>query len=923
LEKYNYTSLRISMTSSPKPSRKLLAIAGALSVVAGSFATVPATFAANVSASVPGGNSQNSAEECRHIAVSATQYQGLPGQYQLAYSAATSSLYTSFSSGRPPILTGGVGTWNVASTPSLATVYQFPTTDFTARGATAPTGKQIESPYGIAYDEATGYVWVTQTRVNKVSVFDPATNKIIWSSAEGDVNHPREVRIDPSSGKVFVSGSGGISVFDTTRHALVKKIEFTDAKGESDIAMNMHVDSADGKLYAPSLSAGTVKVIDTKSYEVEKTSQLHKENAEAALNPSDVTIDKSLKEIYVSTQGDRKGTNSGITVYDLETGAYKKTIPFGNQALALASDEARDLLYVTDYGTGNVGVVDARTGTVVSQVSTGATSGANDVLVAADGSVYAVARSIEGASAIETDYTIDKTTGEYRTSSTEPKGKDNADSPITPGVMVKINTTVETTAKPAAQTSSEELVKTYADGAKLYAVKDWTTGETLKLRGEGFKTQDGSKGSVLAVKLNKGRISAKEEPKLNGAEGNSAGVWAYIQADENGNFTAELPYPTTENSNLKENLKSGDKVSVFLLSGSMVEGDTARGGEALSATVAEKKADTAATCAPAETTQVAAAPSGVTTTYPAGTKLSLPGGNEPTPAPSESAKPEPTTPAPSESAKPEPSTPAPSESANSNEVVHEYKDGAKVYFPKTWDGQKLTFRGEGFKTLDGKGSVIAVKLNKGAISAKEEPKLEGVEGNSAGIWAYIKADENGNFTATIDRPTVANSNLTEELKTGDSVAIYLLSGSLTENDNVRGGVAVEYTFSVENKAPAPKVSEPKASESANAPVTNPSAAPSAPADSKEQAKDQPAKDQSKAPVDSMNSETQKKDNTAPKTSGSSSQNVTSSSNGSTSSNSSKSSLANTGASGVVIAAGIGVLALVVGATVLVARRRKA
>ena len=911
------------MTSSPKPSRKLLAIAGALSVVAGSFATVPATFAANVSASVPGGNSQNSAEECRHIAVSATQYQGLPGQYQLAYSAATSSLYTSFSSGRPPILTGGVGTWNVASTPSLATVYQFPTADFIGRGATAPTGKQIESPYGIAYDEATGYVWVTQTRVNKVSVFDPATNKIIWSSAEGDVNHPREVRVDPSSGKVFVSGSGGISVFDTTLHALVKKIEFTDAKGESDIAMNMHVDSADGKLYVPSLSAGTVKVINTKSYEVEKTIQLHKENAEAALNPSDVTIDKSLKEIYVSSQGDRKGANSGITVYDLETGAYKKTIPFGTQALALASDEARDLLYVTDYGTGNVGVVDARTGTVVSQVSTGATSGANDVLVTADGSAYAVARSIEGASAIETDYTIDKTTGEYRTSSTEPKGKDNADSPIVPGVMVKINTTVETTAKPAAQTSSEELVKTYADGAKLYATKDWTTGETLKLRGEGFKTQDGSKGSVLAVKLNKGRISAKEEPKFNGADGNSAGVWAYIQADENGNFTAELPYPTTENSNLTENLKSGDKVSVFLLSGSMVEGDTARGGEALSATVAEKKANTAETCAPAETTQVAAAPSGVTTTYPAGTKLSLPDSNEPIPAPSESAKPEPTTPAPSESAKPEPSTPAPSESAESNEVVHEYKDGAKVYFPKTWDGQKLTFRGEGFKTRDGKGSIIAVKLNKGAISAKEEPKLEGVEGNSAGVWAYIKADENGNFTATIDRPTVANSNLTEELKTGDRIAIYLLSGSLAENDNARGGVAAEYTFSIENQAPAPKASEPKASESANAPVANPSAAPSAPADAKEQAKDQPAKDQSKAPADSLNSETQKKDSTAPKTSGSSSQNVTSSSNGSTSSNSSKSSLANTGASGVVVAAGIGVLALVVGATVLVARRRKA
>ena len=888
------------MTSSPKPSHKLLAVASALSVIAGSFATVPATFAANVSVSVPGGNSQNSTEECRHIAVSATQYQGLPGQYQLAYSAATSSLYTSFSSGRPPVLTGGVGTWNVASAPALTTVYQFPTTDFIARGATAPTGKQIESPYGIAYDEATGYVWVTQTRVNKVSVFDPATNKIIWSSAEGDVNHPREVRIDPSSGKVFVSGSGGISVFDTTLHALVKKIEFTNAKGESDIAMNMHVDSTNGKLYVPSLSAGTLKVIDTKSYEVEKTVQLHKENAEAALNPSDVTIDKSLKEIYVSSQGDRKGTNSAITVYDLETGAYKKTIPFGSQALALASDEARDLLYVTDYGTGNVGVVDARTGTVVSQVSTGATSGANDVLVTPDGSAYAVARSAEAASPIETNYTIDPATGEYRTSSTEPKGKDNADSPITPGVMVKLNTTVETTAKPAAQTSSEELVKTYADGAKLYAVKDWTTGETLKLRGEGFKTQDGSKGSVLAVKLNKGRISAKEEPKLNGAEGNSAGVWAYIQADKNGNFTAELPYPT-ENSNLTENLKSGDKVSVFLLSGSMVDGDTARGGEALSATVAEKKADTTETCAPAETTQVAAAPSGVTTTYPAGTKLSLPDGNEPTPAPSDSAKPEPT-------------TPAPSESANSNEVVHEYKDGAKVYFPKTWDGQKLTFRGEGFKTLDGKGSVIAVKLNKGAISAKEEPKLEGAEANSSGVWAYIKADENGNFTATIDRPTVANSNLKEELKTGDKVAIYLLSGSLTENDNARGGVAVEYTFTTEN--------QPKKEEAKNAPVTPSVPQPPAPADSKDQAKDQDGNGQSKAPADPLKPENQKNDNGASKVATSLSQNI-SSSNGSDSSKSAKPSLANTGASGVLIASGLGILALIAGASVLVARRRKA
>ena len=872
------------MTSSPKPSRKLLAVASALSVVAGSMTMIPASFAANDNSSLPAASSaQNSNDECRHFSVSATQYQGLPGQYQLAYAPATSTLFTSFSSGRPPILTGGLGSWNVSSAPSLASVYQFPTVDFTPRGATEPSGKQIASPYGVGYDEATGYVWVAQTRNSTVSVVDPSTKKVIWTSAEGEVDHPREVRIDSATGKAFVSGSGGVTVFDTTTHALVKKITFTDAKGEEDIAMNFHIDSADGKVYVPTLSAGTLKVINGKTLEVEKTIELHKDSADIALNPTDVTIDKSLKEIYVSSQGDRKtGANSGVTVYDLETGAYKKSIPFGKQALAITSDEARDLLYVTDYGTGNVGVIDARTGTVVSEVSTGATSGANDVLVTPDGSAYALARSTEDASPIETNYTIDPATGEYRTSSTEPKGKDNADSPITPGVMVKLNTTIETTAKSASQASSEELVKTYTDGAKLYTTKDWTKGKTLKLRGEGFKTQDG-KGSVVAVKLNKGKISAKEEPKLNGKEGNSAGVWAYIQADENGNFTAELPYPTTANSSLKDDLNTGDQISVALLSGSMVENDTPRGGEALKATVTEQKAaDT--TCATVETSKVAAAPSGVTTQYPAGTPLTIAKNDEP--------------------------TPTPSDSATSNEVVHEYKDGAKVYFPKTWEGEKLTFRGEGFKTKDGKGSVIAVKLNKGTISAKEEPKLEGAEANSSGVWAYIKADENGNFTATIDRPTVANSNLKEELKTGDKVAIYLLSGSLTENDNARGGMAVEYTFTTEN--------QPKKDEAKDAPV-NPSAPePSAPAESKDQ-----AKDQSKAPADSLKPEAQKKDNnSASKTSASSSQN-TSSSNGSNSSKPSKSSLANTGASGVLIASGLGALAMVAGAGILVARRRKA
>ena len=69
---------------------------------------------------------------------------------------------------------------------------------------------------------------------------------------------------------------------------------------------------------------------------------------------------------------------------------------------------------------------------------------------------------------------------------------------------------------------------------------------------------------------------------------------------------------------------------VALLSGSMVENDTPRGGEALKATVTgQKAADT--TCATVETSKVAAAPSGVTSTLRV-LPLTTVKNDEPTPA---------------------------------------------------------------------------------------------------------------------------------------------------------------------------------------------------------------------------------------------------------------------------------------------------
>ena len=157
-----------------------------------------------------------------------------------------------------------------------------------------------------------------------------------------------------------------------------------------------------------------------------------------------------------------------------------------------------------------------------------------------------------------------------------------------------------------------QIVHTYADSAQFLAPDTWYEGKDLNIGGEGFKTADGTSGSVLALKLNKGAV------KINGQD------YLEIHADEAGNFSATIPW--------QAELHGSVSVDIYLLSGSLKDGDVPRGGKA--ATVTIKVAE-----------QSAPAPS-----------------EDPTPAPSQDPTPEPTqdsTPEPSKDATAEPTTEAP------------------------------------------------------------------------------------------------------------------------------------------------------------------------------------------------------------------------------------------------------------------------
>ena len=484
------------MTSSSKKvtSRKLLASAGALSVVAGSLGTIPAAFANAPTEQLGGGARQEAQQPAQQQQQQPAQQQGqdnqqqkpaqqqqqqgqtgnqqqgqgqaeqskdLAGQYQSsqsAYSAKNNKAWKTYSS--YDSYRAGCVTRVNADTQQVEATVQLP-------GAT-----QGSSSYSIAIDDVNGTVWVVNTEKSTVTVYDQNTMKELWTSngavqgAQGQSSfQAREIKIDQDSGKAYISSYGYVTVIDLQTRAVVKTIDLKTSTGQFDIVGNMSFSG--GKLFAYGQNSGALIIVNTVTLQVESASQSsgasQQPNGGASSTP---TVNNNQAD--PNKGGNQANPNQGGNQADPNKG--------GNQA--------------------------------------NPNQGGNNVVGEVD-------------------------------------------------------------------------VHTYDDGAKVYIPEQWQVGQPLKIRGEGFKTQDGTSGSVIAVKLNGGSLTPKQDATFEGKKGNSAGVWLYIQADANGNFTAELPFPSADLVKGDNAPKAGEKVAINLLSGSMKKGDNARGGEAAEVTITE------------------------------------------------------------------------------------------------------------------------------------------------------------------------------------------------------------------------------------------------------------------------------------------------------------------------------------------------
>ena len=130
------------------------------------------------------------------------------------------------------------------------------------------------------------------------------------------------------------------------------------------------------------------------------------------------------------------------------------------------------------------------------------------------------------------------------------------------GATALIGCGLVVTAIPAtfAQNDGETVTREYQDRAASHISEVWYKGETLEISGEGFLTQDRASGSTIAIKLNKGAI------KIDGKD------YLEVTANDKGEFTVSIPW--------QSDLEDRVSVDVYLLSGSLKDNDTSRGGKA-------------------------------------------------------------------------------------------------------------------------------------------------------------------------------------------------------------------------------------------------------------------------------------------------------------------------------------------------------
>ena len=166
--------------------------------------------------------------------------------------------------------------------------------------------------HGIAIASSFKHGFTSNGRENKVSMFDPATLKLIKKIDVG--KGPDGIYYDPGSKRVFTNnhGSHDITALDAATGDVVGTVK---AQGDGEQA----VVGADGLIYVNSEDTSEVVVFDPKSLEVKKRFPIS-----VAKTPTGLAYDAKTNRLFIGCHNEPK-----MVVMDAATGKVINSFPIG------------------------------------------------------------------------------------------------------------------------------------------------------------------------------------------------------------------------------------------------------------------------------------------------------------------------------------------------------------------------------------------------------------------------------------------------------------------------------------------------------------------------------------------------------------------------------------------------------------------
>lgn len=209
----------------------------------------------------------------------------------------------------------------------------------------------------LALDTANDRLFLADALDGKLSVLNGSTNQAIANLTLSYVAEPYEVAYDPVGGDVYAADLQGGNVGVVSGRNDTQLTTITDG---GNYAGSVAVDPVSGLVFFG--SSGYHDVVGV----INGSNRSYIGSFPVGLAPDGMAFDASSGEVLVAQAAD-----NNLTVVNGTTGAKIATLPYGAQPQGVAYDPVDERIWVANGAGNNLSVLDARTGGVVGSVPMG------------------------------------------------------------------------------------------------------------------------------------------------------------------------------------------------------------------------------------------------------------------------------------------------------------------------------------------------------------------------------------------------------------------------------------------------------------------------------------------------------------------------------------------------------------------------